>query len=74
MKYTKPAAAVAATLSLTTAPLHAGNLAEPLLEPEVISEEAAAASASASTGFVLPLFFLVILAAALSSSGGGIEE
>lgn len=69
MKYTKPAAAVAASLSLTAAPLHAGALAEPLMEPEVIAEEAAAAS---STGFVVPLFFLVILAAAISS--GAIEE
>ena len=71
MRYLRPATAVAATLSMSTAPLHAGNVVEPLMEPEVIVEEAAAASTG---GFVVPLLFLVILAAAVSSSGGGPRE
>jgi hypothetical protein len=68
MNYLKPAAVAVATISMSTAPLHAGGAAEPLMEPEVIVAEAAAAS---SGGFVVPLILLVILAAAASSSGGG---
>ncbi|WP_299755755.1 hypothetical protein [uncultured Boseongicola sp.] len=68
MNYLKPAAVAVATISMSTAPLHAGGAAEPLMEPEVIVAEAAAAT---SGGFVVPLILLVILAAAASSSGGG---
>ncbi len=67
MKYTKPAAAIAASLSMLAGPTYAGGLAEPMMEPEVIAEEAAAASG----GFIVPLLFLVILAAAVSASSGG---
>ena len=65
MKYLKPAAAVAAALSMSAAPVHSGGLAQPVMEPEVIAEESAATSTG---GFVLPLFLLVILAAVASSS------
>ena len=68
MNYLKPAAVAVATISMSTAPLHAGGAAEPLMEPEVIVAEAAAAT---SGGFVVPLILLVILAVAASSSGGG---
>ena len=67
MNYLKPAAVAAATISMTSAPLHAGGSAQPLMEPEVIVAESAAAS---SGGFVVPLLLLVIIAAAASSSGG----
>ncbi len=67
MNYLKPAAVAAATISMTSAPLHAGGAAQPLMEPEVIVAESAAAF---STGFVVPLLLLVIIAAAASSSGG----
>ncbi len=63
MRYLKPAAAVAAAISMTAAPLHAGGLAEPMMEPEVIEEESATTG-----GFILPLILLVIIAAAASSS------
>ena len=73
MKYSKPAAAVAAALSMTAAPLHAGNLAEPLVEQEVLAPEVVATEAAAAStgGFILPLLLLAIIAAAASSSGGG---
>lgn len=66
MNYLKPAAVAAATISMTSAPLHASGAAQPLMEPEVIVAESAAAS---SGGFIVPLMLLVILAAAASSSG-----
>ena len=80
MKYVKPATAVAAALSMASTPIHAGNLAEPVMEPEgaaaepVMEAETVAAGAASSGGFVLPLLFLAIIAAAVSSSGDGIPE
>ena len=65
MKYVKPVAAAAAALSMSTAPMHAGGVAEPLMEPEVIAEEAAASSTG---GFVLPLFLLILIAIATTGS------
>ncbi|MDJ1017993.1 MAG: hypothetical protein QNJ35_15900 [Paracoccaceae bacterium] len=65
MKYVKPVATVATAISLGTGPAHADGMAAPIMEPEVIAEEAAAASLG---GFVLPLLFLAIIAAAASSS------
>ena len=62
MKLKKSLALVAACLSLASAQVHAGGLAEPMMEPEVIAEEAAAGSG----GFVLPLLLLVLIAAAIS--------
>ena len=69
MRYLKPAAAVAAAISMTAAPLHAGGAAEPRMEPEVLAPEVIEAGAATSGGFILPLIFLVIIAAAASSGG-----
>ena len=66
MKYVKPVATVATAISLGAGPVHAGGMAEPMMEPEVVAAEAAAASVG---GFVLPLLFLAVIAAAASSSG-----
>ncbi len=46
----------------------AGNLTEPVIEPEVIAEDTAATS---SGGLLIPIFLVILLAAAASSSGGG---
>lgn len=51
---------------VATAPVKAGGMAEPVMEPEVIAEETAA-----SGGFVLPLILIALLVVAASSSGGG---
>ena len=67
MKLNKSVALVAACFSLASAQTQAGGFAEPLMEPEVIAEEAAAAS----SGFILPLLLLVLVAVAISSGGGG---
>lgn len=66
MKLNKSVALVAACLSLTSAQVQAGGFAEPLMEPEVIAEEAAATS----SGFILPLLLLVLIAVAISGGGG----
>lgn len=65
MKYIRPAAAVAASLTIAAQPVHAGGVAEPMMEPEVVVAETAAASG----GFVVPLLLLVVIAAAVASSG-----
>jgi hypothetical protein len=69
MNMKKSIALGAACLTLASAPAHAGGFAEPLMEPEVIAEEAAAGS----SGFIIPLLLLVLIAVAAggSSSGGG---
>lgn len=67
MELKKSIAIAAACLSLSSVHANAGGMAEPMMEPEVIAEEAAAGS----SGFVLPLLLLVLLAAAVSSGGGG---
>lgn len=57
---------LAATMSaaLVTAQAHAGGMAEPMMEPEVIVEEAA----SSSGGFVVPLILLALVALALANN------
>ena len=45
---------------------HAGGMAEPLMEPEVIAEETAGTS-----GFVVPLILLAVIAAVLLIDNGG---
>lgn len=67
MKLTKSVALVATCLSLASAQAQAGGFAEPLMEPEVIAEEAV----SGASGFVLPLLLIVLIAAVVSSGGGG---
>ena len=71
MRYMRPAAVAAATLAMSTAPLHAGGMAAPAMEPEVVAQEAAAAS---SGGFVVPLLFLIILAAVVSGGGSDVPR
>ena len=68
MKYLRPAAAVAAAISITAAPLHAGGVAEPRMEPEVLAPEVITEGATTSGGFILPLIFLVIIAASASGA------
>ena len=67
MKMKNSVALGAVCLTLASAPVHAGGMAEPLMEPEVIAEEAEAGS----SGFVLPLILLVLIAAVVSGGGGG---
>ncbi len=72
MKYAKPAAAVAATIVIGAGAAHAGNLAQPAVDPEVVMEpEAVAAASTGSGGFIVPLLLLVLIAAIASSSSGG---
>lgn len=68
MKFTKTAAVALAGTIAMAATAQAGGMAEPMMEPEVIVEEASASSG----GFVLPLILLAIIAAIASSDGGGI--
>ena len=67
MSLRKSVALVASCVLIATTSAHAGGLAEPLMAPEVIAEEAVAES----RGFILPLILLVLIAAAISSGGGG---
>jgi hypothetical protein len=67
MNYKKPVALAAAGLTLMSAPLHAGGMAEPMMEPEIIVEE----SSASSGGFIVPLILLALLVAVASSSSGG---
>lgn len=66
MKLTKILALAAFGTALATAPVHAGGVAEPLMEPEVIAEET-----SNSGGFIIPLLLLAAIVAIASSNGGG---
>ena len=56
--------ALCASVVATTA--NAGGFAEPMMEPEVIVEEASASSG----GFLVPLLLLAVVVAVASSSGG----
>lgn len=69
MRYIKPAAAIAASLTIAAQPVHAGGVAQPMMEPEVVVAETAAGSG----GFIVPLILLALIAAAASSGGGGAE-
>ena len=68
MRKTTITLAAIAGLSASTA--FAGGMAEPMMEPEVISEEAAASSG----GYVLPLILLAILVGIASGSSDGGSE
>lgn len=68
MNFTKTSAIILAGTIAMAAPVHAGGMAEPMMEPEVIVEE----SSASSGGFVLPLILLAIIAAIASSDGGGV--
>ena len=71
MKYMKPAAAVAASLTMMAHPAQAGGLARPAMEPEVVMapEVVATEAAATSGGFILPLILLAVIAAAAASGG-----
>jgi hypothetical protein len=57
----------AITLSAFLAsPLSAGNLAEPVMEPEIVVEE----STGTGGGWVVPLLLVALVAAVVASSGG----
>ena len=58
--------AVVISAAMLSAQAHAGGMAEPLMEPEVVAEEA-----TTSGGFIIPLVILAVIVAAISSSGGG---
>lgn len=51
-------------VSLAAAPVFAGGMAEPILEPEVIFED----SAGTSGGILIPLLLLLLVAVAVSGS------
>lgn len=71
MNYAKPAAAAALAATLAAQPALAGNMAAPMIEPDVIAED----TASSDGGLLIPIFLLILFAAAASSggsdSGGG---
>ncbi len=69
MKYVKPAATVAAALTIGGS-AQAGTLAAPAVEPEVVmAEETVVAGAATSGDFVVPLLLLFLIAAVAASSG-----
>lgn len=57
----------AATAALFVSQAHAGGMAEPMMEPEIIVEEAA----SSSGGFIVPLILLALVAIAISNDDDG---
>ncbi|MDA8586118.1 hypothetical protein N9L47_07555 [Rhodobacteraceae bacterium] len=63
----KTAAAALLGLALASNTVQAGNLAEPLVSPEVIEAE----TTNSAGGFIIPLVLLAVLVAVISSSGGG---
>ena len=65
MTFKKTAVAVILGLALASNSAQAGNLAEPLVSPEVIEAET-----TNSGGFIIPLVILAVLVALVSSGGG----
>ncbi len=63
MKLKKPIAALVAGLALGTAPANAGGMAEPVMEAEVIAEEATGTGG----GWIIPLLLVAVIAAVASS-------
>jgi len=55
--------AIAAAFTLAATSAFAGNMVEPVMEPEVIVEE----TSSSNGGIIVPLLFLVLVAAAVSN-------
>jgi len=56
-----------ALIAVIATPGFAGNLAAPMIEPEVIAQDTA--TTSSGGGILIPIFLLLFLAAA--ASGGG---
>ena len=54
-----------ATAVLSSTAAFAGNLVEPMMEPEVVE----AATTSSGGGLLIPILLLILLAAAVSSGG-----
>ena len=54
--------------SLFATKLSAGNLAEPMMEPDVVE----AATGSSGGGLLIPILLLLFLAAAASGGGGSV--
>lgn len=54
--------ALAAALSVAATTAFAGNMSEPMMEPEIIIED----TSSSAGGILVPLLFLVLVAAAAS--------
>ena len=74
MRYVRPAASVAAAIALGSN-AHAGTLAAPVMESDVVmAEEVVVAGAASSGDFVIPLLLLFLIAAVASSSGADIPE
>ena len=65
MTFKNTASAVILGLALASNSAQAGNLAEPLVSPEVIEAET-----TSSSGFIVPLIILALLVALVSSGGG----
>lgn len=66
MTLKKYVALAAVGTALIAGPVHAGGMAEPVMEAEVIAEET-----SNSGGFIIPLLLLAAIVAVASSSSGG---
>jgi len=58
-----------ALIAIMATPSIAGNLAAPMIEPEVIAQDTA--TTSSGGGLLIPIFLLLLLAAAASSGGNG---
>lgn len=54
-----------AALALSSAPVTAGGLIEPAMEPEVVATQ----TRSSSAGILIPILILVLIAAAVASGG-----
>jgi hypothetical protein len=68
VKFKSTALIAAMCFSVAAAPVFAGGMAEPVMEPEVIAEES-----SSSGGFIIPLLLLAIIVAIATSDNGGGE-
>ena len=69
MFYKKFALAIGLSVALTAAQANAGGVAEPIMEPEVIVEEASASSG----GFLLPLLLLALLVVVISDDSTPVD-
>ncbi len=74
MRGIRPLVLLSLVVSVSVAPAHAGSLAAPIMEPEVMAPEeveaAAAAAGAAASGWVVPLIVIAAIAAVAAASGG----
>ncbi|MCI2398751.1 hypothetical protein [Aliiroseovarius subalbicans] len=66
MKFAKPTAALAISATMAATAANAGALVDPIVEADVIVEEA---SSSSSAGILIPLLLLIIIGVALTRGG-----